>query len=65
MRIGERLIEFRKKYLLSQAELGELLGVCRSAVQRIESKKNVQHVVTEARWSRMLDEAERKLREAE
>lgn len=61
MTIGEKVLEFRKRHLLTQQKTADLLGVSLGAVHRIEAGTNKAYAITEAKWERMLAEAEKKL----
>lgn len=60
MSIGERLKAFRAKKLMSCRKAGEYFGVSGSEIERLESGRNKPSFVTEAKWTKILDEAERK-----
>ena len=60
MTIGEKVKAFRVKHLLTLRETAELLGVSRGEICRIENEKNKPHFITEAKWEKLLDEAEKK-----
>jgi transcriptional regulator with XRE-family HTH domain len=60
MTIGERVRDFRKKHLLTLRDAEKIFGVSRGEISRIESEKNKPHFITEAKWEKLLDEAEKK-----
>ena len=60
MTIGERLRELRRKRLWSTKKAGEFFGVSQAEIWRLESGKNRPNLVTNAKWEKLLDEAERK-----
>ena len=60
MTIGERLRELRRKRLWSARKAAEFFGVSQSEIWRLESGKNRPNLVTNAKWGKLLDEAERK-----
>jgi transcriptional regulator with XRE-family HTH domain len=60
MTIGERLKAFRKRNLMSCRKAGEYFGVSGSEIERLESGRNKPSFVTEAKWDKLLDMAERK-----
>ena len=60
MTIGERLRALRCKRLWSTRKAAEFFGVSQAEIWRLESEKNRPNLVTNAKWERLLDEAERK-----
>ena len=60
MTIGERLRALRCKKLWSTRKAAEFFGVSQAEIWRLESEKNRPNLVTNAKWERLLDEAERK-----
>lgn len=60
MTLGEKIKDFRKRHLLNTRQAGELFGVSQSEIWRLESGKNRPNLVTNAKWEKLLDEAERK-----
>ena len=60
MSIGERLRALRIKRLWSTRKAAEYFGVSQSEIWRLESEINRPNLVTNAKWERLLDEAERK-----
>ena len=60
MSIGERLRALRIKRLWSTRQAAEFFGVSQSEIWRLESEKNQPNLVTNAKWGKLLDEAERK-----
>ena len=60
MSIGERLRALRIKRLWSTRKAAEFFGVSQSEIWRLESGKNQPNLVTNAKWKKLLDEAERK-----
>ena len=60
MTIGERLRALRGKRLWSTRKAAEFFGVSQSEIWRLESGKNQPNLVTNAKWGKLLDEAERK-----
>ena len=63
MTIGERLRALRCKRLWSTRKAAEFFGVSQSEIWRLESGKNQPNLVTNAKWGKLLDEAERKEKE--
>ena len=63
MTIGERLRALRTKRLWSTRKAAEFFGVSQSEIWRLESGKNQPNLVTNAKWGKLLDEAERKEKE--
>ncbi len=62
MTIGEKVKEFRKKHLLTLRDAEKLFGVSRSEIFRIENRKNKPHFITEAKWEKLLENAEREVK---
>lgn len=62
MTISERLKDFRKRNLMSCRKAGEYFGVSGAEIERLESGRNKPNFVTEAKWAKRLDDAERKER---
>ena len=62
MSIGERLKKFRKDHLLTLRKASQIFGVSPAEITRLESGKNQPNLVTNAKWGKLLDEAERKER---
>ena len=60
MTIGERIRALRIKRLWSTRKAAEFFGVSQSEIWRLESEKNQPNLVTNAKWGKLLDEAERK-----
>lgn len=60
MEIGERIKALRIKNLWSTRKAAEFFGVSQSEIWRLESGKNQPNLVTNAKWERLLDDAERK-----
>jgi transcriptional regulator with XRE-family HTH domain len=60
MSIGERLRALRIKKLWSTRKAAEFFGVSQSEIWRLESGKNQPNLVTNAKWERLLNDAERK-----
>ena len=60
MTIGERLRALRTKRLWSTRKAAEFFGVSQSEIWRLESGKNHPNLVTNAKWEKLLDEAEKK-----
>ena len=60
MTLGEKIKDFRKRHLLNTRQAGELFGVSQSEIWRLESGKNQPNLVTNAKWEKLIDEAERK-----
>ena len=58
MTIGERLRALRIKRLWSTRKAAEFFGVSQSEIWRLESGKNQPNLVTNAKWEKLLDEAE-------
>ena len=59
MTIGERLKAFRIKKLWSTRKTAEFFGVSQSEIWRLESGKNQPNLITNAKWEKMLDDAEK------
>lgn len=62
MTIGERLRALRIKRLWSTRKAAEFFGVSQTEIWRLENEKNQPNLLTNAKWERLLDEAERKER---
>lgn len=62
MTLGEKIKDFRKKHLLSTREAGEILGVSQSEIARLESGKNQPNLITEAKWEKKLEKAEKEVK---
>ena len=62
MTIGEKIKDFRKRHLLSTREAGDIFGVSQSEISRLESGKNQPNLVTEAKWEKKLEEAEKEVK---
>ena len=62
MTIGERIRALRIKRLWSTRKAAEFFGVSQSEIWRLESGKNRPNLVTNAKWEKLLDEAERKVK---
>ena len=60
MTIGERLRALRIKRLWSTRKAAAFFGVSQTEIWRLESEKNQPNLVTNAKWERLLDEAERR-----
>lgn len=60
MSIGERIKALRIKNLWSTRKAAEFFGVSQAEIWRLESGKNQPNLVTNAKWGKMLDEAEKK-----
>lgn len=60
MKIGERLRALRIKKLWSTRKAAEFFGVSQAEIWRLESGKNQPNLITNAKWGKMLDEAEKK-----
>ena len=61
MNIGEKIIAFRKKHLLTTRQAGEIFGVSQSEISRLERSKNEPYIITVAKWEKKLEEAEKKM----
>ena len=59
MTIGERIKALRIRRLWSTRKAAEFFGVSQSEIWRLESGKNQPNLVTNAKWERLFDEAER------
>lgn len=59
MSIGERIKALRIKNLWSTRRAAEFFGVSQAEIWRLESGKNQPNLVTNAKWGKMLDEAEK------
>lgn len=60
MTIGEKLKAFRVKHLLTLRQAADIFGVSCGEISRIENEKHKPHFITEAKWEKLLEEAERK-----
>lgn len=60
MTIGERLRALRIKRLWSIRKAADFFGVSQAEIWRLESEKNRPNLITNAKWEKLLDEAERK-----
>jgi transcriptional regulator with XRE-family HTH domain len=61
MTIGEKVKAFRVKHLLTLRDAAKLFGVSYAEVDRIEREKNKPHFITEAKWEKLLEKAEREV----
>lgn len=59
MKIGERLRALRIKRLWSTRKTAEFFGVSQAEIWRLESGKNRPNLVTNAKWEKLLDKAEK------
>lgn len=59
MTIGERLRALRSKRLWTTRKAAEFFGVSQAEIWRLESGKNRPNLVTNAKWEKLLDEAEK------
>ena len=59
MTIGERLRALRCKRLWTTRKAAEFFGVSQAEIWRLESEKNRPNLVTNAKWEKLLDEAEK------
>ena len=61
MGIGEKIMDFRKRHLLTTRQAGEIFGVSQSEISRLERSKNEPYIITVAKWEKKLAEAEKKM----
>ena len=61
MGIGEKIMDFRKRHLLTTRQAGEIFGVSQSEISRLERSKNEPYIITVAKWEKKLEEAEKKM----
>lgn len=61
MTLAEKIKDFRKRHLLSTREAGEIFGVSQSEIARLESGKNQPSFLTEAKWEKKLEQAEKEV----
>jgi transcriptional regulator with XRE-family HTH domain len=61
MDIGEKIMGFRKRHLLTTRQAGEIFGVSQSEISRLERSKNAPYIITVAKWEKKLEEAEKKM----
>jgi transcriptional regulator with XRE-family HTH domain len=59
MTIGERLRTLRIKRLWSTRKAADFFGVSQSEIWRLESGKNKTNLINQAKWEKLLDEAEK------
>lgn len=59
MTIGERIRALRIKRLWSTRQAAEFFGVSQSEIWRLESGKNQPNIITEAKWEKKIEEAEK------
>lgn len=60
MSVGERLRALRSKKLWTTRKAAEFFGVSQAEIWRLESEKNRPNLVTNAKWEKLLDAAEKK-----
>jgi transcriptional regulator with XRE-family HTH domain len=61
MTLGEKIKDFRKRHLLSTRQAGKLFGVSQSEIARLESGKNNPNIITDAKWEKKLEQAEKEV----
>lgn len=61
MTLGEKIKDFRKRHLLNTRQAGELFGVSQSEIVRLESGMYQPQFITEAKWDKKLEEAEKEV----
>lgn len=59
MTLGEKIKQFRKDHLLTTREAAKIFGVSQSEITRLEKGKHNPHLITEARWEKKFEEAEK------
>lgn len=59
MTIGEKIRALRIKRLWSMRKAAEYFGVSQAEIWRLESGKNRPNLVTNAKWEKLLDKAEK------
>lgn len=59
MTIGEKILDFRKRKLLTVRRAAEIFGVSPGEICRLEKQKNKAHFITEAKWEKKIEEAEK------
>ena len=62
MTIGERLRALRIKRLWSTRKAAEFFGVSQSEIWRVESGMYHPQFITEAKWEKKLEEAEKEVK---
>lgn len=62
MTLGEKIKDFRKRHLLNTRQAGELFGVSQSEIWRLESGMYHPQFITEAKWEKKLEEAEKEVK---
>lgn len=62
MTLAEKIKDFRRRHLLNTRQAGELFGVSQAEIVRLESGVNQPQLVTEAKWEKKLDKAEKEVK---
>lgn len=62
MTLGEKIKQFRKDHLLTSREAAEIFGVSQSEIARLEKGKNNPHFITEAKWEKRFEKAEKEVK---
>lgn len=60
MDIAERIKQYRIKHGLTLRSFADLVGCSYAEVQRLETRKNKISVLGQAKWSRIMDNLEKK-----
>lgn len=60
MDIAERIKQYRIKHGLTLRSFADLVGCSYAEVQRLETRKNKISVLGHAKWSRIMDNLEKK-----
>ena len=59
MTLADKIRDFRRRHLLNTRQASELFGVSQSEIVRLESGVYQPQFITEAKWEKKLEEAEK------
>ena len=59
MTLAEKIKDFRRRHLLNTRQASELFGVSQAEIWRLESGIYRPQFITEAKWEKRLEEAEK------
>lgn len=62
MTLADKIRDFRRRHLLNTRQAGELFGVSQSEIVRLESGVYQPQLITEAKWEKKLEKAEKEVR---
>ena len=62
MTLGEKIKQFRKDHLLTSREAAKIFGVSQSEISRLENGNNNPHFITEAKWEKKFEQAEKEVK---